>query len=234
LTEIISNTLSLNDGAVVPQLHSILRDRIVTGELPPGLRVSETEFATAYDVSRQPVREAFIKLAEEDLVIVRPQRGTFVKRISVPAVLTARFIRESVEADLVRIVAHQATPQMLASLENALEKQRVTAKTGTPADFMKLDQAFHRLLSEFAGKPDVANYLSVLNIPVNRVRNISARQFSPDRLVAQHTLIVDAIRNADPASTEQAMRMHLREINNDLPQIVQANPDFFEGIDAIT
>ena len=59
--------------AVGPQLYRLIRDRIVRGELPPGLRLSETEFAAAYDVSRQPVREAFIKLSEENLAAVRPK-----------------------------------------------------------------------------------------------------------------------------------------------------------------
>src|SRR5690554_5571253 len=74
------------------------------GRPVPGTRISETELAAAYEVSRQPVREAFIKLAEEGLLAVRPQRGTFILRISIPAVLTARFIREAVEADIVRHV----------------------------------------------------------------------------------------------------------------------------------
>ena len=219
----------LNEGAVVPQLHLILRDRIVSGDLIPGQRVSETEFAKAYNISRQPVRETFIKLAEEDLVVVKPQRGTFVTRISVPAVLTARFIREAVEVDIVRIATDRATPDMIAALDDAIAQQRITAKSGTPAEFMQLDQAFHNQLAEFAGKPDVAHYLRVLSIPVNRVRNISARQFSPDKLVAQHAKIVDEMRQNNATAAAEQMRIHLREINTDLPQIVQANPDFFEG-----
>ena len=79
--------------AVSPQLHRLLRDQIIRGEIPPGARISETEIASSWSVSRQPVREAFIKLAEEGLVEVRPQRGTFVTLISVPAVMTARCLR---------------------------------------------------------------------------------------------------------------------------------------------
>lgn len=234
MTDCNRDMTTLKDGAVVPQLHLILRDRIVTGDLIPGQRVSETEFAKAYSISRQPVREAFIKLAEEDLVVVKPQRGTFVTRISVPAVLTAGFIREAVEADIVRIATDRATPEIIAKLDIAVEQQGITAKSGTPAEFMQLDQAFHHQLAEYAGKRDVTNYLRVLNIPVNRVRNISARQFSPDRLIAQHAKIVDEMRKHNPTAAVEQMRTHLREINIDLPHIVKANPDFFEGTETLS
>lgn len=221
---------SLKEGAVAPQLHGILRERIVTCELTPGQRVSETEFASAYQVSRQPVREAFIKLAEEGLVIVRPQRGTFVRRISVPDVLTARFIREAVEADLVRRVAERSSPEIVADLDAQILLQRGAAETGSPTEFMGLDEYFHRRLALHAGEPEVADYLRTLTIHITRVRNISARQFAPDRLVAQHSDIVDAIRNGDGSAAETAMRLHLREISKDLPHIVQANPEYFEAL----
>ena len=109
-----------SEDAVSTQLHRKLRDRIIICELAPGQRISAAEIASSYGLSRQLVREAFIKLAEENLVSVRPQRGTFIKRISVSAALAARFIREAVEADLVRKVAEVATPKMTASLNSQL------------------------------------------------------------------------------------------------------------------
>jgi len=58
---------------VGPQLVRILRMQIIRGLLAPGTRMSESETAALFSVSRQPVREAFIKLAEEGLLEVRPQ-----------------------------------------------------------------------------------------------------------------------------------------------------------------
>lgn len=221
------------DTAVVPQLHKRLRDRIVSCDLPPGQRISETEIAAAYQVSRQPVREAFIKLAERRLVSIRPQRGTYVRRISVPEALTARFIREAVEVDLVRRATERTTSKMIDTLDRQIAKQRTAAKAKDPAAFMQLDEAFHRSLAEFAGAPAVSDYLSDLNVQMNRVRNISARQFSPQNLVLQHAAIVDAIRQKDAEAAAGAMRTHLREFNKDLPKIIKAYPDYFEGPEAL-
>lgn len=217
------------DSAVRPQLYRLLRDRIVRGELPPGARLSETELAATYEVSRQPVREAFIKLAEENLVTVRPQRGTFVTRISVQDVMTAQFIREAVEADIVRRVAETASTHMIATLDTQIAQQRAVCENTEPVVFMRLDEEFHRMLAGFAGEHAVWDYLEDLKIQMNRVRHISARQLALGKLVTQHAAIVEAIRRGDPAAAESSMRLHLREINHDLPDIVRAMPDYFEN-----
>lgn len=215
--------------AVGPQLHKLLRDLIVRGDIAPGARISETEIASAYSVSRQPVREAFIKLAEEGLVEVRPQRGTFVSLISVPAVLTARFIREAVEADMVRRVAETADEAALEILDARMAEQRALGPDTSGDDFLRADEEFHRALAKLAAQSAVADHLEGLKVHMNRVRHISARKFSRARLIAQHAEVVEAIRARDAARADAAIRLHLREIVADLPAIVAAQPNFFEG-----
>lgn len=75
------------------QIYRIPRKDIVECAIPPGKLLSEKEISTRFSVSRQPVREAFLKLAEAGLVQVLPQRGTFVMKISEQRVADARFIR---------------------------------------------------------------------------------------------------------------------------------------------
>jgi len=92
-------------GRVSAKVYDLLRDAIIQLKLRPGNPLSESELAKRLDVSRQPVREAFIKLAEAGLVEVRPQRGTYVLMISRREVETARFVREAVEVAFVRKAA---------------------------------------------------------------------------------------------------------------------------------
>lgn len=225
---------NLEQGAAVgPQLYRILRERLIRGELAPGMRVSETEIASAYAVSRQPVREAFIKLAEEGLVEVRPQRGTFVSLISLPAVMTARFIREAVEADIARRLAETADDAMIARLDAAMAEQRALGPDAPGEAFMRLDEEFHRALAELLDQAAVADHLETLKTQMNRVRHISARQFSRERLVSQHGEIVEAIRARDAARADHAMRLHLHEIVVDLPGIVATQAGLFSGLDAL-
>src|SRR3954463_12377640 len=88
-------------------IYSQLRHEIVMLHLRPGARLSENELAARFGTSRAPVREALIRLVEDGLIEVRPQRGSFVSRISLKAVERARFVREALEAAIVRRGAEQ-------------------------------------------------------------------------------------------------------------------------------
>lgn len=216
------------DMAVGPQLWRAIREWILRGELLPGARLSEVDVANLFGVSRQPVREAFIKLAEEALLEIRPQRGTYVSRIRVDAVTSARFVREAVEADIVRLVANGQIDGVVAGLEALLVAQEKAVEGPDPQEFLILDEQFHRFLAVAAGQSNAWEILQPLKTQMDRMRYLNARHFPRDQLIAQHSQIVDAIRARDPGAAEKAMRGHLRQILDDLPVIAEALPDFFE------
>ena len=84
------------------QIYRILRRDIVHCLIPPGTPLSEKEVSVRFDVSRQPVREAFIKLAENGLIQIRPQRGSYVNKISLSQVRNGCFVRQAIECAVVR------------------------------------------------------------------------------------------------------------------------------------
>ena len=212
---------------VGPQLLRLLRGKVVHNDWVPGAQLSEAEVAKAFGVSRQPVREAFIKLAEEGLVEIRPQRGTFVRKISASAVLDARFVREAIEADVVRLVAQAPDPATLQELGRLIEAQRKVAGN-EPRAFVPLDDAFHRTLAQAAGRNYAWSVIESLKSQMDRVRQLSTRKFPMARLIAQHEAVVAAIAAGDPAGAEAAMREHLRAILTDLPLIRESLPEHFD------
>jgi DNA-binding GntR family transcriptional regulator len=111
-----------------PQLHRILRERIVRNDLASGSKISESEIAKSYSISRQPVREAFIKLSEEGLILIRPQRSTIVRKIDPVTVLEARFVREAIEADIVKLLAKRSDPAVIKELRAQLAEQQSVAR----------------------------------------------------------------------------------------------------------
>lgn len=212
---------------VGPQLYRLLHQRIIRNELAPGARVSESEIAAQYGLSRQPVREAFIKLAEDGLVEVRPQRGTYVRKISIVSVMDARFVREAIEADVVRLVARASDAALVRELRRQIDAQREVAGSD-PRAFVPLDDRFHRTLAEAAGKPFGWRVIEGMKSQMDRVRQLSTLQFPMERLISQHSAIADAIAEGDADRAETAMRTHLREILKDLPVIRQNLPEFFD------
>mgnify|MGYP002079249127 CR=1 FL=1 len=218
----------IEQGAPVgPQLHQILRQRIIRNDLEPGCRISEAEIAADFLVSRQPVREAFIKLAEEGLLEIRPQRGTFVRKIEISSVMDARFVREAIEADIVKVLAAAADKALLRELRAQISEQRRIAGRDS-IRFIELDERFHRTLAEAAGKSYAWSIVESVKAQMDRVRHLSVQQFPMEKLVAQHAEVAEAIGAGEAAAAEAAMRGHLREILNDLPAVARERPEFFE------
>ncbi|WP_377761723.1 GntR family transcriptional regulator [Paracoccus angustae] len=212
--------------SVVDQLYAKLRSAIIDNVLMPGARLSEAEVAMQHGISRQPVREAFIKLANENLLEIRPQRGTFVAKISLPDVMDARFVREAVEADIVRLLAMTPDPALIANLRAQLTAQE-TLIGGSARDFMEADEIFHRTLAEGADKGRAWHVVVEMKAQMDRVRFLSSMHFPVDRLIEQHRAIVDSLEAGEAAGAERAMRLHLQGILQDLPVIKQERPEYF-------
>lgn len=215
-------------GVPVGQLvHRDLRQRIIRGELAPGTLLSEAEMARSFGSSRQPVREAFIKLAEEGLVEVRPQRGTLVRKISIKRVMDIRFVREAIEANVVHLLASEPEPAIIADLRAQIARQREAAPDAQDV-FMALDETFHHTMARAIGKTYAWDVVESVKAQMDRVRYLSFADFPISRLIAQHEAIVDAIETRNPQAAEEAMRIHLREILKDLPNIAAARPELFD------
>lgn len=217
---------------IVPQIIQILRQAIIEMRLKPGEALSEKEVALRYGVSRQPVREAFIKLAEAGLLQVLPSRGTYVVKISVREVLNARFVREAIECALVRSAAELIDAEGLARIERLVEEQKQAAVTGDSARFYALDEAFHRAIADCVECDPALRVVESARAQTDRVRYLSLPDASPlALLIAQHEAILAAIRTRDPEQAEAAMRTHLREILSALPRLAERFPDVFDRSD---
>ena len=213
--------------SVTSQVYDWLRARVLRGDLAPGARLSETEIAAEIGVSRQPVREAFIRLAGEGLAEVRPQRGTYIGKISVAAVLSARLIREAVESDLARMVAADPPGPILEAMAGEIAAQRAADAESSVEDFIASDDRFHHLLALAAGQEAVWQDLERLKSQMNRLRHMSMRAFDRAFTIGQHRAILDALMAGDPEAAERATRAHLRQMLTELPAIAAAHPEYF-------
>lgn len=214
---------------VGPQLVRILRAQIIRGMLVPGTRMSESEIASLFSVSRQPVREAFIKLAEEGLLEVRPQRGSFVPKISIKAVNDARFVREAIEADIIKLLAAEPDANLIKELRGQISEQKKAI--GEPSAFIALDDMFHQTLAEAADKAHAWKLVEGLKSQLDRVRHLAIQHFPMAALVKQHSAIVAAVESGDLDAAEGAVRTHLNAIAAELPLIAAENPDHFRDPD---
>jgi DNA-binding GntR family transcriptional regulator len=229
MTEKSLSPLQQTSEPMARRVTDALRQAIVEMRLSPGEMLSEQDLARQLGVSRSPVREAFIKLSQSGLVRVLPQRGTQVVKISRAGVEDARFIREAVECAVVREAAARANPGMIAALNDSLARQKRGQRSNASHVFLALDEEFHRLLAETAGRPAAWEMIQDVKPQMDRVRFLDMAQATPRHVVlAQHVEIVEAIKARDSKAAEEAMRLHLGEILRSLPQLMAQYPELFE------
>lgn len=210
-----------------PQVLRILRERIVYCDLKPGQKITETGIAKDFATSRQPVREAFMKLSDEGLLEVKSQRGTYIRKIAMKSVMDIRFVREAIEADIVKLLATQIDGRLTDELLVQIEAQKRLDKENY-SEFHQLDEKFHWMLADAAGKTYAWNVVANVKSQMDRVRFLSARDFAFDKLIEQHEAIIVAIAKGDAIAAEKAMRGHLQEVLIDMPVIAKERPEFFE------
>ncbi|MDO5528206.1 MAG: GntR family transcriptional regulator [Paracoccus sp. (in: a-proteobacteria)] len=208
------------------QIFDALHVQILTMELAPGTRLSETEVGQQFAVSRQPVRDAFFRLAQLGFLVIRPQRATIVSPISIEAVMQARFVRASLELETTRIACEVMGNGDHAALRGLLAQQKAAMEAGDKVEFHRLDDAFHREICERAGVGFVWDVVRVNKAHIDRVRFLSL-SFASARTFAEHERIMDAIEARDAPTATAEMRQHLSQIRSLIGRIRDENAEMF-------
>jgi DNA-binding GntR family transcriptional regulator len=214
--------------SVATTIHAELRDELVSMARHPGEPILEKEIAAAYGVSRTPVREAVLRLADEGLIDIFPQSGTFVSRIPLAALPEAMVIRRTLEETSARLAAERATPAHLAEIDSVLKRQREVSARGDQDAFHLADEAFHAAIAEAAGLPRLWTLVQQVKVQVDRVRRLTLPQKGRmPLLIREHAAVAAAIRERDPEEAALRMGVHLDRLLRELEDLRDLNPDFF-------
>ncbi|MGK2227212.1 MAG: DNA-binding GntR family transcriptional regulator [Devosia sp.] len=225
--KVSTQVLEVTEETMAMRVVGALRDEIVSMALKPGDVISESDIAGRYGVSRQPVREAFIRLAQQGLLLIRPKRATVVKKISPEGVRQSRFIRESIEVEIVRRLA--AHPGEAAAVLKALIADQETASAANDSrGFHTLDELFHRTMARLAGVEYAWQLIDDHKMQLDRVRYLTLGASSSRVAIDEHLKIAKAVAEGDIAGAEAAMRAHLARAEVLLSQTIGDHPDYFE------
>ena len=215
--------------SVAHQLRAELLRAIISLELKPGTRISEVEVAERYGVSRQPVREAVIALAQTGLVKTMPQRGTSVVPISVRQMLEARFVREAIEVAVAQRAAQSMLPQVRMQLEGIIAQQEIAVAASDRDTFFRYDEAFHSALCEGIGSALAWESIRNVKVHMDRVCSLTLKDADSMRpLVAEHRTILAAIDARDEMAAAESMSRHLHGIFTSLPKLEADKPELIQ------
>ncbi|CAO3432278.1 GntR family transcriptional regulator [Azospirillum doebereinerae] len=207
-----------------------LRADIVEMRRKPGEPIVERLIAETYGVSRTPVREALLRLADDGLVEIFPQSGTFVARIPLDALPEAIVIRTALEGAAVRYASQRATGSQIAALRANLVLQRESEAAEDLNGFHEADELFHALIADMAGFPGLWGFAQQVKVHVDRYRRLTLPE--PGRIghvIDEHGAVVDAIAEGDAARAERCMAEHIDGLLTAIPHAQGSNPFFFTG-----
>ncbi|SLN52010.1 putative HTH-type transcriptional regulator YdfH [Pseudoruegeria aquimaris] len=206
-----------------------LYDDIRHMRLLPGTRISETDIAAQFGVSRQPVRDAFNRLANMDLIIVRPKKATEVKKFSVAAIERSRFVRASVEKEVLRLAAQRCTEADGFLLDSCISLQHKAMSEGDNAGFTQLDYEFHKTLCDIARVPYAFDVIRGEKEKVDRLCMLQlSKENRMPQLVEDHEAIAEAVKAGDPEAAAAAGATHLSRLDDTIAAIRITSAAYFD------
>ncbi len=194
---------------IAQQVYERLRDEVLTGALNPGVWIREHDIASAWSVSRTPVREAVRRLAQDGLVEASPNRGVRVTVLTAEDVDDVYEVRALLEGAAARRAAEYATAADIEYLGRLLDRIDATAASDVAAH-IRADEAFHDAIVALARSATLADLTRRLAGRVARVRAATADTNTEARTRRQHRTILAALAARDADAAERAMREHIR------------------------
>ncbi len=202
---------------------------IISMRLEPGTKISEIDISRQFDVSRQPVREAFIRLNNMNLLLVRPQKATIVRKISRKDIVDARFVRAAVEVEVARLACEKFEPRHEADFEANLKLQKQAVDSNSFDAFHSLDGEFHKLLCSTAERESAYRIITESRTPVDRLCALSlARRTEFEDVYLDHVKIYGFLKRKDEAGLIAILRKHLARIDATIADVSKTHAEYFE------
>jgi DNA-binding GntR family transcriptional regulator len=216
-------------GSKVDQAYAALKRSIVSGALAPDMPIDKNEWCAAFEVSRLSLTTAINRLAFEGLVVVEPQRGSYVAKIHLEDVRQWMLMRRALEVEVVGVCAADMSDDAIAALGQNLAYQKAAITSGDLEGFHELDTRFHRQMTERPSLARVGEVLDPIRTHLERVRRtLLPEPGRPEGTFHEHEAIFRAIAARKPDQAKSEMANHLDRVSRELHSFVARHPDFFE------
>ena len=191
---------------------------VIDHRLMPGSRLREEELAQAFAVSRTLVRQALHKLAQDGVIVLRPNRGAMVPeptRRDGEHVFDARRV---VECEVARRLAGKLTAEQLAVLRRLVEAEARATKSQNKQEAIRLSGEFHLKLAQMSGNPIFVRLLEELLPTTSLLMALYKAPGEPMCVAHSHQQLLASFGQGAGAAAATEMRRHLNEIERSLSQ----------------
>src|SRR6202140_125445 len=202
--------------------YRVLREAIVSGRFHPNERLVEGSVATRLGGGRTAVRAALVRLDQEGLVTLEPNRGARVRLISAREALEIGEVRATLEAMLTRRAATRATPADLRELRQVVVEMRQRVDNKDAMGYSDLNARFHQRIWAAADHPTASRLVGSLKSQSIRLQYQTILQPGrTERSLREPEAIFSALKAHDPDAAEEAMLAHLAEVQETLKWAIE-------------
>ena len=205
------NSMSSRNNLLYVDIFETIRDRIVFGDYPPGMNLSEKDLCREFNVSRTPLREAIQKLVDLKLVNVIPRFGTHVTAIDINEVRAAFEVKKKLEALAGSLAAKRITEVQLAELKARVKDAGRLLESDGNKGMIDADARFHEIIYEAAQNPILMEFLGNLHSRCARLWGSTLTfVISKAEIVEQLTTVYKAIAARDETRAAAVMEAHVQ------------------------
>ncbi|GBF73295.1 GntR family transcriptional regulator [Paenibacillus sp. 598K] len=196
----------------------MIKESILSGEIPAGARITIAEITERYGVSQMPVREAFQILQGEGFIELLPHKGASVKSLTPEYLRNIYEIRGVVEGLLARRSMPNLTLSGLNRLKEINAKMESLIQSGLNADeIVLLDREFHTAIYASSNNPEALQiyekYVGLIG-SLRKKYGYGAQRI--DNIVKQHWQIIEALQDQDAEALEKVIHLHSEGAKLDL------------------
>ncbi len=192
-------------------VYSAIKEMILSFTLYPGTRVTETELADSFGVSRTPVREALQKLEVEGYLSIRPKQGCFIRELDIEELSQYYSVRIALELQAVEAACAMMPTRDLEALAEAWNPGQLTADAAQPNDIGQKDEEFHVAIARGSGNKVLENYLCDINNRIRIIRRMDLTDYDrTGRTYREHFAIIRHLLDRNPEKAKAEMRVHIQ------------------------
>ncbi len=208
-----NTTKNAKAGMRAQAAHRALKRAILDQALPPGSKLPEDSIGEKLGVSRTLVREALVRLSEEGLVEMVPNKGAVVARPTLEEARNIHVTRVALERLVVETLASELTAEQEQKLLKHIEAEEAAAGQ-REAISVRLAGEFHTLLASMTKNETLIRYINELVSRNSLILSMYARPHSSECGVLEHREILSSIKSGDKESAGALMTQHLESITN--------------------
>lgn len=195
-----------------PEIYLDLRRMILDSELLPGARVTESELAAHFLVSRTPIREALHRLEVEGFLEIRSKQGCFIRQVDIEEISNYYDVRVGLEAMAIELACAHMPDEAIKQLADFWRPSNRPHGRDAVEKIKDAEESFHITLAESSGNKVLADYLRDVNDHIRVVRRLA---FLDEQTVTdtfrEHSEICRLLLKRNIKAARAAMIDHIRK-----------------------